>query len=431
MLGPRAWLAMTLLLAAACAQQPLIQGDTLNQQRLEDIVERASRASGLSVMTPLEVEVVTRNELRELLEQEREQQALEERQHAPPEVRDDAPASAEAAVGLGALSESGEPPESTLDIWSRVTEGLYLPRTHILYLINEPARGRDGEIHLSSLGNLDDEITLAHEVIHALQHQHFPHLFEPAASLPQNQADADAALRAAIEGSATFTAISTLGYLGVPRDPDEVIADSLVGGPLDAADPVVREHMSFPYTYGYRLAYHEGMEILASPPASTEQVIHLDVVPRRRPFLAIDLSGLREDAEALGCSYSAEDTLGELGISLWLRTALATTDASVAEGWDGDRFIAVTCAGEEQIAWLTSWDTPEDAAEFEQAVTAIALELQQHDEPVPPLDIARDGREVAVKSLGFPIGRARIRERASRARVTTREELAAHFRAAE
>jgi hypothetical protein len=399
------------LCAISCAQQHLIEDAALNRGQLLDIVGRASRASGLSVVTPLSVDLVTRHQLHELLKQE-----------ATPEGSNDDRVLAETAMGLR-ISHINV----GVDLLSRSVTGLYRRNTRTLYLVSERARGRDGSIHLRSFGELSNEVTLAHEVVHALQHQHFPHLFESGV-FPKNQADSVAALQAAIEGAATFAAANTLGFLGGPRDPDEVISDSLREGPFDDEHPLVRERMSFPYTYGYRIAYYEGKKLLESPPASTEQIIHLEGRGRRRPFVAIDFSDLRKALQKHDCRNLSEDTMGELGISLWLRSIHPATDASAAEGWDGDRWIALECTDGKEIAWLTSWDTPEDAIEFEQAIEAIAEELQQRAELHSLVVSNRDGREVVVASSSLPIGSKRIRELANRARVTTREQLADHFK---
>lgn len=120
--------------------------------------------------------------------------------------------------------------------------------------------------------------------------------------------------------------------------------------------------------------------------------------------------------------------MGEFGISLWLRNIQPEIDTSTAEGWDGDRWIALECDERKEIAWLTSWDTQEDAIEFEAAIEAIAGEPQLRTELNSLLESKRYGREVVVASSGLAIGIDRIHQLATRTRVTTREELANHFR---
>ena len=65
MVGLRWWIAGILLLGMACAQPRLIQDGVLDQGKLHDIVGRASNASGLDVMAPLSVVLVTRDQLLE------------------------------------------------------------------------------------------------------------------------------------------------------------------------------------------------------------------------------------------------------------------------------------------------------------------------------------------------------------------------------
>jgi hypothetical protein len=182
----------------------------------------------------------------------------------------------------------------------------------------------------------------------------------------------------------------------------------------------------FPYTYGYRLAYHEGQKVLESPPASTEQVIHIQS-GRRRAFLAIDLSDFATLLETMGCRVLYQDTMGELVVSLWLRSLDSTTDPSVWEGWDGDRWIAAECANSREVAWFTSWDTEQDAYEFERKFHVIAADFQKRANLKSPLAAERHGGEVVVTSGGLWPQIGQLKRLASRARVTTRAELAAHF----
>ena len=235
---------------------------------------------------------------------------------------------------------------------SRSVAGLYVREKQTVYVISEHARSEMGGIYLKSLGDLDDEVTLVHEVVHALQHMHYPELFEPDAAIWQQQSDAAIALQAALEGDASLWSAQSLGFLGKPRDPEEVLAfyrDSRFS-PLRDAPTLVRERLEFPYTYGYRFAYHEGKKGLKSPPASTEQVIHVKS-EKRRAFLAIDLSDFARSLETTGCRVLSQDTMGELALSLGcvtsippptivygkggMETAGLPLNANIPESWSG------------------------------------------------------------------------------------------------
>jgi hypothetical protein len=406
-LSPVVATGAALVIAVSCTR-PLVSNGRIDPGRLEEIVALASTASELAVLAPVSAELLTRAELRALLDEQARR------------FGDD-----EAQEGVADAMGEGSPRDEARDLLLRTARGVYLHDTRTLYLVDEHARGKDGEIHLGTLGDLGNEITLTHEVVHALQHQNYPHLFDRDA-FPRNHRDAAVALGAALEGNATFAAANSLGFIGRPRLPGPPGLDAREGGPLSSEDPLAREQISFAYEYGYRIAYYEGRELLDEPPASTEQVIHWERSGDRRPFSAIDLSELRRTLEERYCGSRSENTMGELGISHWLRVLLPTTDASAAEGWDGDRWIQVGCAGRREVAWLTSWDTQADAIEFERAVGAVR-ELWRRGEPGSPLVTHRVGHEVAVMSEGLPIAVDAIPDMAARGRVVTRDDLKAHF----
>jgi hypothetical protein len=318
--------------------------------------------------------------------------------------------------------------EESVALFSRSVAGIYVSRNTTLYIVSEQARSEKGRIYLNSLGALGDELTLAHEAIHALQHMHYPEIFEPDERVWQQQTDAAIALQAAKEGDASLWAAQSFGFYGRARDPEEVLAASREneGSPLSNAPTLVYERTVFPYTYGYRFAYHEGKKGLKAPPASTEQVIHVGS-GGRRAFLAIDLSDYATKLETMGCRVLFQDTMGELTLSLWLRSFHSTTDQGVWDGWDGDRWIAAECENSREVAWLTSWDTEQDAREFETAFAVIAADFQQRAKLKSPLAAERNEREVVVVSEGLWPQIGQLKRLANRARVTTRGELAAHF----
>jgi hypothetical protein len=402
--------------ATSCTQPQLIEKGKLNKERIDEIVERASYASGLRVTHPLSVQLIDRTELGKIL-QEEEKTTIES----------DAWVTKQAGQSAMAFpSEAGWAIGEDLALLARTVAGLYLPGKKTLYIIGGQARSARGDIYINSFGTLGDEVTLTHEVIHALQHLHYPEFFEPDKAVWPQQTDATLALKAAIEGDATLWAAQSFGFLGSARDPEKVLESSREKfGPLSDAPPLVRESASFPYTYGYRFAYHEGKLGLRSPPASTEQIIHLKR-NGRRAFQAIDLSDFARVVETEGCRVLYQDTMGELTLSLWLRSFNSTITQSVWDGWDGDRWIAAECKAGREVSWLTSWDTEEDALEFERTVTGIAAAVQERANLKSSLTVERWGREVVVASGGLWTKVGDLQRLAHRARVTTRAELAQH-----
>lgn len=410
--------ALLLLHGSSCAQPPLIENSKLNDSALRDTVRRASYASGLPVIHPLSMTLVDRSELFEIL-----------RQDLDAVQKTESWATRQAGYhSMGFLSGDWQDAYSSIALLSRSATGLYIKDKKTLYLVREPARSGTGSFYLDAFGDLGHQVTLAHEVIHALQHQHYPEVFELREHLWQQQADANISLHAAIEGDATLWAAQSIGFYGGARDPEEVLAFSRDSQfePFSDSPPLVRERVIFPYTYGYRFAYQLGKQGLKSPPASTEQVIHIKD-REGSPFTAIDLSDFAVYLSSKGCRIAFQDTMGELTLSLWLRSLDSHAAQQAWDGWDGDRWIAVECPHSREIAWLTSWDTDRDAGEFENAFRVIAADWQRRAELRSPLVAERREREVIVTSGGLQPEIVQMKRLARQARVTTRAELATHF----
>lgn len=413
--GPLGLLLLLLsVVQMSCTQPPLIEGAALNDHRVQDLVRRASYASGLRVLRPLTVTLLNRTELQLLL---KEAQALDAQS-------DGAQARKEALHAMGFKSAIGESLDANAHVLARSVTGIYLPRTQRLYLVNEHVHSPKGGLYLKT-AHVQDDATLAHEIVHGLQHMHYPGLFEWEAKAWHSHTDAVLALQAAIEGDATLWSANSVGFQWGPRDPQKVIElsranelDHLSDTPL-----LVRERLMFPYTYGYQFAYHQGRDGLRFPPASTEQVLHVE----RRPFQAIDLSGLSVLLNGRGCRVLFQDTMGEFTLSLWLRDLNFLVMQQAWIGWDGDRSLAAECGSARVIAWVTGWDTERDAQEFEEAFHRVAPYWQRHAELPSPLVAERHKNDVIIVSEELRPDVRLIRSSARRARVATRDELSAHF----
>ncbi len=411
-------LGLLVLYASSCAQPPLIANAKLNEGRLHDTVSRVSDASGLRVNRPLSVTVVNRTELLAIYQE-----------GAASGKQSDLSRARQAGYSImGFLSGEWQDIYENVTLFSRSTAGLYVPKKQSLFVVNEPARSEKGGIFLNSLGQVGNELTLAHEIVHALQHQHYPEVFDFDVETWLQQSDAIIALQAAIEGDANYWAARSLGFMRA-RGPEEVLelSHDTKFSPLSEVPSLARERIQFPYIYGYRFAYSEGKDTLNPPPASAEQVIHIKD-KGRTAFLAIDLSEVGSMVErTTGCHVKFQDTMGELMLSLWLRSFDSSTDKRIWEGWDGDRWLAVECEDSGELIWAMSWDTEEDAQEFEQALSVIAGGWQERAKLRSPLIIKRRGREIVVISEDLSSRLGDFNQLVKEARVTSRAELGFHF----
>ncbi len=217
---------------------------------------------------------------------------------------------------------------------------------------------------------------VAHELIHALQDQHFG-LGGPG--LAANNSDAELAHAALVEGDA-FLAGFELGLGGLLADARDFVDFVREHAPdMGAEVPgYLQARFKFPYLAGaeFVMALKDadpdaGWAAIdrahLSPPRSSEEVLHPERYlraddPPRLPTLGGVRRAMRAEAGG-GFEQVFEDTLGEFG----LRTLLGAGAAARrrAAGWGGDRLgLYEDAAGRRALVWILDWDTEADAADF-------------------------------------------------------------------
>ena len=225
------------------------------------------------------------------------------------------------------------------------------------------------------------EITLAHELTHALEDQRFG-LEEKAGA---GADDGSSAYSAMVEGTATAVMSE---YARRYVNPTALLGASL--GSLGEAEagaksvpPYIQRTLEFSYTAGQRwveaLRRGRGWRRVNAaerrrPPDSTEQVIHPDKYLRReRPAPA----PIADPGLGRGWRRATRGTMGELDTRELLR--LGTDDASAttaAAGWGGGRYAMWTnaraargcarpCRAADVLVLRWTWDTARDAREFD------------------------------------------------------------------
>ncbi|HSL67307.1 MAG TPA: hypothetical protein VK977_04035 [Actinomycetota bacterium] len=214
-------------------------------------------------------------------------------------------------------------------------------------------------------------VTLAHELTHALDDQHFR--LDRLNTLESECADeAYQAALGAVEGDATyFMIVYAQRFLTL----DEQLELGLGPAPSTAGiAPFVVELQTWPYTAG--LSFIQAMDrrggaeaidrAMQSLPVSTEQVIH----PERYPNDAPTPVNVADLGPELGPGWTDLDVMsvGEafLSIMLGLRLPPVTAEAAAA-GWDGGTYRAWSDGEHVAIVLSTVWDGPRDAAEFASA----------------------------------------------------------------
>lgn len=219
------------------------------------------------------------------------------------------------------------------------------------------------------------EVTLAHEYLHALQQQHFD--IYSMINAVEDHLDASTALVALIEGDASLVGLTYLLDHLTPQQQAQVFESGSDSPVFDASPHFIRQDLVFPYTNGLDftaslLTAGRWVNInnaFKEPPASTEQVLHSRKYLAREEPVAVTIPTL---ALNLGQGWSEvyTDTLGEFFLKTFLET-LTTNDiaANAAAGWGGDKFTLVRGPdGQRALALLTSWDSTEDTLEFFEAL---------------------------------------------------------------
>ncbi len=302
-----------------------------------EIGKKVSRLRGLKIKKPIAMGVMSEAELRARI-----LSRLDE--DSPPAER-----AAEAAMAKrwGIIPWDLDLDQLTLDLLTEQIAGFYDPVEKKLY-VAEKSEGDDTWA----------DMLMAHEIVHALQDQHFD--LEPWMKQVEHDGDARAARAALVEGDGVALMLEhTLAERGLPppwSSPGVIklltaSMDPAAGGDLLASSPLaIRHGLMFPYVRGLEFVAHlrrtqpwtKVDDAFRRPPRSTEQILHPEL------YLADERPHVISAVVPPGWSRLHEAVWGESGWSMFLEThGVATRTAmSAAAGWGGDRILLLAAAGD-------------------------------------------------------------------------------------
>jgi hypothetical protein len=215
-------------------------------------------------------------------------------------------------------------------------------------------------------------VTLAHELTHALQDQHFDLVRK---DLDKRDDEAAQGFTGLVEGDAVR--IQDLFLASLPEDEQKAAereeASASAGISPDVPE-VLLNLIYFPYIFGpqFVTAVVEAGgqarldQAYADPPSTSEHLMHPEV------FLAGQ--GPREATPPKADRKKVDEgVLGELGLRLLVDSG-PDPDAAVeaAKGWGGDRYVAWRNGKRACIRAAIVMDTPSDATELSAALTRLA-----------------------------------------------------------
>ena len=319
---------------------------------MDTIASQMADLRGLSLSVPITRTVMTRQELGAYLDAEFA------KEYTPEEMEQD-------VLVLSAFDfvEPGyDLRQVLLDLYSEEILGLYDNELNTFYIIS------DGEFSLL------DQLTVAHEYVHALQDENLG--LDTFTDEEQLSDDELLARMALVEGDAT---LAMTDYLQARRselsadDWASLLAESATAGDqgLDDVPPIIRETFDFPYVYGLEfvtLLQEEGWPAVdaafVDPPQSTEQVLHPEKYLSRDEPQLLALPPLT-DTLGTGWRLLEAETLGEFQTGLYLVQEVDQETADRAsKGWDGDQYAVYAREGTTVLAFATVWDSPADREEF-------------------------------------------------------------------
>jgi hypothetical protein len=302
---------------------------------------------GLEFKTPPQSELVTRDQVREYL-------LAKVRKEFPDEKLEGVQA---AYRLLRLLPDTLDLKTLLLDLYAEQVAGYYDPDSSLLYAVQGADRAQL-------------RLIMAHELVHALQHQYLP---LDSVMVQRGNGDRLAAAQAVLEGHATIASVRVLA-----PDPevlasadfweayrDQVRNQQQTMPVFSEAPLVLKESLIFPYLGGAEFMRwwdanrEEALPVGAQLPLSTEQVLH----PERYAAADLPVAVAFPDSSA---EVMYQDTLGELEIQILL-AELRGGEFAILEiplGWGGDRYRVYRTAAGPALVWLTAWDSQPQADRF-------------------------------------------------------------------
>jgi hypothetical protein len=316
-----------------------------------ELMAEVEEVRGLDFLHPVDVEAVTREEMAGRI-REAGEATYPEGMYARRSL---------AWQTIGVLPEGVDLREAYITYGAEQVVGFYDPaRKELVYIGSEDP---------SSM----ERLTLAHELTHALDDQHFDLVRLNELESSCRDEELEAAL-GAVEGSAQlFSSLVAAGFdLG-----DEDLEEALTAGtdvPAGAIPGFLQELALWPYLHGQQfmaaLNAHGGLErvneALDELPASAEQIIHPELYGKDEPR-PVDVPDL---GPALGPDWEDLDAypVGEHWLSAALRLRISQEQGiEAAAGWDGGEYRAWTDGPQVAVVLITLWDSLRDAVEFARA----------------------------------------------------------------
>jgi hypothetical protein len=328
--------------ALPLATAALAEKDAAAERTVARALKYISGLRELAALGPVKGRIISRDEMVERVEHSLDTEI-------PPAV---VGASGEILFSLGTVPASYDYRRGLLEVMRSELLGFYEPHEKTMFL--------GGDLHGQEL-----DATLWHELVHALQDQHYG--LEKLLAWSDDAGDWQAAVHALAEGDATSAMVDGLFAekgMHAPDLPDSVmdLQGAVSAGSVLQVPPIVKRSVVAPYIDGLAfvnaLRRRGGWAAVAAAwqrlPESTEQVLHLDKYDAQEgpePLPALPASALGPFRATYSDVYG-EETLRIL-FEEWMPARAAREAAS---GWAGDRVTSFSDGPVTSVAWRVRYD---------------------------------------------------------------------------
>jgi hypothetical protein len=267
----------------------------------------------------------------------------------------------ELLFGLGTVSSSFDYEKSILGLLETQLAGFYDPKEKTMYMAQD-------------LVGIERDATLAHELVHALQDQHYD--LEKHIAFKEDTGDQQSAIHGLAEGDATSAMLDHVMASRGARATD--VSDDLISlqvrgsmemSPETANVPtILKRSVISPYVDGTLFVHWARRnggwkavdEIWKKPPITTEQMLHPEKLQAREPAESIPVPSPAPKGPQ---DVIYKDIFGEQSVRLLFEEWMPRVAAiNAAKDWGGDRIAVFRDGKQFAVAWHLRYDT-EPAAE--------------------------------------------------------------------
>jgi hypothetical protein len=383
-----------------------LASDTDPRAEVQAIEARLPSVRKLAFKKPVPLDLQTAAQARDSMSAEIRKQVT------PQQLQDDR----DSGVMLALWPRNFDPERVALNMESSMLLGFYSPETKRMVMVagDDAAISQvvDGSGKPISFPHMR-EMTLAHELTHALQDQYFDlsrleHI--------RHDDDRQLAFRAIVEGDATLT-----GLLYTFKNLDSMEARTALGELISMGYARPREMVSVPdtitmpggfvYNAGAKfVAYafkHGGFaavnELLRKLPSSTREILQPDkFFGHPTPPEKIAIRGYEKSLA--GWQSVEENTLGEVMMVAMIHQNLGDAEnwLPLGSAWRADRFVVLKNGGAMAVIGFIVFADPAMAAHFTDTYSRILDQV--HGDHVPHLVASRN--QTVLILLGEPAKRA-------------------------